>query len=190
MPESLETIPFSISRSELRVKQQQLEPNPEPLSWLTNTQPFGQLSVDSLWNAYVTWQEHTVSQATLRSKNNTRIASFIKAFVAFDKVVVFGIIHNQQCSGLLFFCFFMTSFFSHKRKGQLHVSFPSAALSRYPLSFYTSHTTLCNNTSYYVSKDDITQFHWMITSFHFPNAGLSEICVFLYTLGSLCSKSE
>ena len=113
-----------------------------------------------------------------------------QVFVAFDEVVVFGIIHNQQCSGLLFFCFFMISFFSHKRKGQLHVSFPSPALSRYPLSFYPSYTTLCNNTSYYVSKDDITQFHWMLTSFHFPNAGLSEICVFLYTLGSLCSKSE
>ena len=115
--------------------------------------------------------------------------SLIKVFVAFEELVIFGTIHNQQSLKLLFFCFVKTSFFLTKGR----VNFTTSSTTR-PLSllckFFISYTTLCNSTAYCVSKDDITQFRVLLTikSFHFAKAGLSETCIFLYTLGSLGSK--
>ena len=96
------------------------------------------------------------SKATLQSKNNTRIASSIKVFVAFLEQFTINKVWNCFFSALLRLLFFS------RKEGSTSLLLPLPALYRYLVNFFISYTKLGNNTAYCVSKDDITQFHVLL----------------------------
>ena len=123
-----------------------------------------------------------MSKATLRTKNNTRIALFIKVFVTFEELVIFGT--NSKIWDCFFFCFL-------KHEGP---NSPFLFLTRpFPLPskdflLHVQHCAILRHTTFQ-TMTSLSFICYLLTLLHVPKAGLSEICIFLYTLGSLGSKT-